>query len=94
MASPPQRRWQVTFNVLLALVVAVLCVLAGIYAIIKDRWYYAPILWVLALAALAYARSKGHVRIETPLFKYEGNLAEEEVPRRFRGEEEADGESR
>ena len=81
-------------NVALSYLVAVLCVLAGLYAIIDDQWYYTPIFWALAIAALAFARSKGRTKIETPLFKYEGNLAEEEVPRRFEGEtEDEEGDS-
>ena len=80
----------VRLNIRASYVFAACCFATGGYAIYKDKWYYAVILWVLALVVLAYARSWGHVEIETPLFKYKGNLAEEEVPRHFEGEEESE----
>jgi hypothetical protein len=79
-------RSHVRANIVGAYVLAALGALAGIYAIFREKWYYAVILWVLAVIPLAYARSKGPVKIETPLFKYEGTLAEEEVVLRYEGE--------
>ena len=88
MARTPAGRWHVRGNVLLAFALAALAVLGGAWEGFHENvWYWAIALWAFALIALAYARSRGRVRIETPLFKYEGNLAEDAVPRTFEGDE-------